>query len=91
MSLLTWISDRLPIYSRNALLNADGEGYYQGYIDGCRSVGLTRDTRGRFQSLQKKQQLKPKRNYGKMFAADEDLSSLRMVESPDRRSSSLPD
>ena len=81
MSLIEWLGNRLPIYSRNSRDAA----YVEGYLVGAREVGLTRDSHGRFRSLN------PKRTLGTLHLADEDLSSLRLVESPDRRESSLPD
>lgn len=81
MSLIEWIGNRLPLYTRNERDAA----WTQGYMLGAKEVGLTRDSRGRFASLH------PRRSLGTIHGSDEDLSSLRMVESPDRRSSSLPD
>lgn len=82
MSLLTYILNRLPIYSRN---DVDAQ-WEVGRLYGRAEMGYTRDAKsGRFASLH------PRRNYGVIHGADETCLGLSAVESPDRRSSSLPD
>ena len=85
MNLLNYLWKRLPLYSRNDLERANGAGYGDGFLAGCKNAGVIRGKGGRFASLH------PRRSLGTIHGSDEDLSSLRMVESPDRRSSSLPD
>ena len=81
MKLREWIANRLPLFSKNER----DQAWAEGVEFGKRQVGLSRDSRGRFASLH------PRRNYGVIHGADETCLSLSAVESPDRRSSSLPD
>lgn len=100
--LLERIYNLLPLYSWNAVERANGAGYCDGFLAGSKDSGITRGHDGRFRSLKPKRKLGPalddtmeqaNRRFvlGTIHASDEDLSSLARVESPDRRSSSLPD
>jgi hypothetical protein len=68
------------------LERANGAGYGDGFIAGCKNAGVMRDKGGRFASLH------PRKNYGVIHGADEDFASIERVETPDRRkASSCPD
>ncbi len=78
MSLLEFISNRIPRYSKN---ERDAE-WEKGRLYGQREMGYTRDAKsGRFASLH------PRRNLGVIHSSDETCLSLSAVESPDRRES----